>query len=82
LPSGADENRYRWTVKDTTIYGGTESAADEPHTSWECGGARILNASGHRVGYLEHSTPDTLNVWQNNKVLAGFGSYTPSPYDP
>jgi len=76
------ENPYRWTVKNTTIYDGGGSGLDEPHASWQCGGGRILNASGDRVGYLEHSTPDTPNVWQNNEVLAGFGSYAPSPYDP
>ena len=78
------ENPYRWTVKDTTIYDGRQQRQrrPEPHASWECGGGRILDAGGRLVGYLEHSTPDTYNVWQDNKVLAGFGAYTPSPYDP
>jgi hypothetical protein len=76
------ENPYHWTVKNTTIYDGRGTGLDEPHASWECGGARILSSDGSRLGYLEHSTTDTPNVWQTNKVLAGFGSYKSSPYDP
>ena len=76
------ENPYRWTVKDTTIYDGAGSGLDEPHASWQCGGGRILDAGGRLWATWNTPRTDTYNVWQDNKVLAGFGAYTPSPYDP